>query len=370
MQGSRIAIWFLLCGFFGLQASCGAERAGSDGPRAQSTVPSITVTAAVDIGIVTVGDLVRYTLEVEYDQGILIDALVVPETLGDLEVVESGRNLLRVVRGRAGLVDWIVLRGAKPGSYIIPPVEITGVAADGESHSSESGQVFVEIVSVLPEEAEDIRGLKPLEQEPSRLLWLLAGVAMLLLGFMIWVFKRRGREDEDEVGLLPHEIAFRDLEALRSTDFTDLGQLRRYYYSLSGILRGYIEGRFGLNATDLTSQEIADRLGEIGPLEERQESALLVFNRAVDEVKYAAAVPQETEIEQVYESALGFVEETVPRLSDEAENATEPEQIDGTEASAPQPAAGTEGSRGKLVVGHRGAGAQEPLPDGDERFMP
>ncbi len=348
-----------------LLSGCGSGQAESAGPNLAAAEPSITVTAAVDNGVVTVGDLVRYTLEVEYDEGLLIDALVVPETLGDLEVVDSGRNLLRVVRRRGGLVDWIVLRGTEPGSYIIPEIEITGVAADGTSYEGSSTQVFVEIVSVLADGTEDIRGLKALEAEPSFSIWVLGALALVLLVLAIWFLRRRGSFEDEIVELSPHEVAFRDLEALRCTDFGNLAELREYYYSLSAILRGYIEGRFGLNATDLTSQEIADRLGEIGPLKPKQESTLLAFNSAVDAVKYAAAVPQETEIEQVYETALGFVEETMPGESPSAED----EVVESVGVASDEGGAAGVGTTAPAGSREALASARPQATEGDERFM-
>lgn len=272
----------------------------------------LVVRASVERSEIASGDRVRMTIEVDFDARFQVEELDVGDELGGLEILERGRNTLRTVRGRTGLIDWFLLRPPTAGSYVVPPIDIVAVGPDGDEARQPTNEVFVEVATRLGQDegAEGLRGIKPPVEPPTRWPWLVA--AILLVGSAwIWWWLRKRRRETPNVALAPHELAFAELEALRSTDFNDLAQLRRYYYELSAVLRRYVEGRFGLNATDLTSQEIRARLAELG-LDASQESRLKRFFVATDGVKYAAQVPSEREVETVYETVLQFVEQTVP----------------------------------------------------------
>ncbi|MEE9561822.1 MAG: hypothetical protein V3W50_02000, partial [Thermoanaerobaculia bacterium] len=72
-----------------------------------------------------------------------------------------------------------------------------------------------------------------------------------------------------------------------------------------------VEGRFGLNATDLTSEEIVAELPALEDLGEDHGCVLERFLVHTDRVKFAEHQPSEGEIEGAYENALNFVESTL-----------------------------------------------------------
>jgi len=71
-----------------------------------------------------------------------------------------------------------------------------------------------------------------------------------------------------------------------------------------------VEGRFALNATDLTTEEILDWLGLGEGPREGQAGQLKQFLLETDQVKFAHRDPCQQDIENTYERALGFVEAT------------------------------------------------------------
>ena len=334
--------------------------------------PPLVVRASVDRSEVGSGDQVRMTVEVDFDASFEVAELNVGDEVGGLEVLERGRNTLRTVRGRTGLVDWFVLRPPTPGSYVLPPLDVVAVGPDSEEVRSATNEVFVEVTTRLAEdaEAEGLRGLKPPVEPPARWPWLVGLAVLLLLLTLIWWWRRVRSREPLVPELAPHEVAFEELEALRSTDFTDLSQLRRYYYELSAVLRRYVEGRFDLNATDLTSQEIRARLAELG-LQSPQEEKLKRFFDATDGVKYAAQVPTERAVETVYESVLTFVEETMPSQT-ESEGETGPEEEIAPEV-ANAPTDGTARADDAGLPGQKGIGdptGDAGAADPDARFKP
>jgi hypothetical protein len=181
-----------------------------------------------------------------------------------------------------------------------------------------TSEIFLEVKSVLPKdgEAKDIRDLKPLIV-PKKPLWpWFAGagaVVLIAVGVGGYVWYRRRRRAIVVPPPPPHEVAYAALDALRNTDFADPEAVRQYFYSLSEILRAYIEGRFTLNATDLTTEEILPRLVDLPLLSTDQRGKLKEFLFTTDLVKYAQHEPQKAEIETAYDRALTFVETTAER---------------------------------------------------------
>lgn len=329
-------------------AACAGEQApaGDDAGTA-----GVTALAAVDRSTVTVGDPIRYTVELRHPEQVAPHLLgpVADGAIGGLQVADAGVERARRSRGVVVERHWWLLRADGTGSFVLPPAVVTYDAGGGEQRL-ESNEVFVDVASVLPDDAEDIRDVKPPRRSTSwtRWLWAAAG-ALAVMGALLawwWWRRRRDRTAAAQPALLPHEIALRDLDRLRRTDFTSLAELRRYYFEISEVLRRYVEARFGLNATDLTTEEILAKLSELRGLAGAESVSLREFLLATDRVKYAAAVPTGGEIEQTYELALSFVESTRPREDDVATPSSAAgsppagaDRSQGTAASAPPPEA-------------------------------
>ncbi len=323
-RGSTI---FLLCLVYGM-VSIGCSQ-GDGSSRGDEETPPLEVLAAVDRASATIGDRIRFTLDIEHDANLEIEPIPVISELGGLTVVEMRRDLLRTVRGRSALRDVWILRADRVGSFVIPALEVVGRGEDGARVAELSDELQLEIVSVLPADgsASDIRDLKPLEERQLLPPWAVAvlvtvGLVILWLAWRWWRRRRGGQKP----ALSPKERAFLELEALRTTDFADLVQLRSYYFRLSEILRRYLEGLLAINFTDMTSEEIRSVLPTVEGFVDQHRARLLRFLDSTDSVKYAARIPQEREIEEVYESALRLVEETGQPAEDSPRAGTEDEE--------------------------------------------
>jgi hypothetical protein len=288
---------------------------------------SVEARAAVDRAVATTGDLITYSVTVERDPAFEVEIPEAGAEIAGFRIVDVGRDEPREENGRLVERRWYQLRADLVGSYVLPPVTVTyrrqaeeGEPAEPEDQSIETSAIFVEVESVLPEtgEASDIMDIKPLQPRTSRVPWvrIVAGAVFLLgLGVAATLLWRRGKKQPPPAP--PHEVAFRALDALRGTNFDDPEEVRRFYFAISEVLRGYVEGRFGLNATDLTSDEILGRLDEVSGLEADPERELRRFLVDTDQVKFAAHRPTQEEIGQTYECGLGFVEATRPPATGE-----------------------------------------------------
>lgn len=164
----------------------------------------------------------------------------------------------------------------------------------------------------------DIRDIKPLERVPLPLPWgwialgALALLALALLAYWLW---RRRRAKPEAPPLSAHEVAFAALDRLAATDFADRAALRRAYFELSEVIRAYVEARFGLNATDLTSEEIVRRLPALTELDPVDGERLHRFLADTDRVRFASDAwwPGTLEVRETFERARAFVDSTRPR---------------------------------------------------------
>jgi hypothetical protein len=305
-----------------------ACRAPIDPELEVSAEQPVRVRATVDRDRATIGDRITYTLEVAHAENLTVRLPQLPETLGGMRV-EPGGESPEPARRQGQVVERRSYRLVtdRVGAAVIPPLEVA-YGADGEPAGAVSTpELRIKVASVLAEaeaeaeaEATDIRDVKPLHRHSRpwpALGFALAGVvALAVLAAWLW-WRRRRRAASASPALPPHEAALQALARLRLTDFSDPEALRAYYFALSETLRTYVEGRFGLNATDLTSEEILAGLGALRELAAFDAERLREFLDATDRVKFAKRFPTKRQIEETFETAVCFVESTRPPESGE-----------------------------------------------------
>ena len=294
----------------------------------------VVAQASVDRAVATTGDLITYRIVVDAESDFQIEVPEAGAEIAGFRIVDIGRTEPESRNGRTRRERWYELRADLVGSYVLPPIEVRyrRTVDEGQEpgpwQTVTTSEIFVEVESVLPTEggAEDIRGLKPLRKVRSPVPWLQIAVGLVLILLVaagVWWYLRRRARRRDEVPVIPpHELAFESLNALRETDFDDPLAVRRFYFQISEVIRVYVEGRFGMNATDLTTEEILSNLAHLQELDGEQHEVLEGFLLDSDQVKFAHRDPSQGEIETIYERALGFVEATQPVAEVSAEETT------------------------------------------------
>jgi len=107
----------------------------------------------------------------------------------------------------------------------------------------------------------------------------------------------------------PHVTAIRELEKLQSEKLWQNQRHKMYYTRLTDIVREYIEGRYGVNAMEMTSDEIIQAMKEIHIPARSHEQIQRLLSTA-DYVKFAKYVPDVEDNEMSWSDAYYFVEET------------------------------------------------------------
>ena len=144
--------------------------------------------------------------------------------------------------------------------------------------------------------------------------WLVLVAALLALGALAWLAWRRFRRPPAPAPAAPpvppHVRALNGLEAA----LKDLAEPERFSTRVSGVLRVYLEERFGVNAPDRTTEEfLAELRTGGGPLSLEQQGLLADFLTRCDLVKFAPGHPAtEEELRALHRAAWRLVRETEP----------------------------------------------------------
>jgi hypothetical protein len=167
------------------------------------------------------------------------------------------------------------------------------------------------------DEAAELSPLKKLQ--PSRPWWqrqwalaLTAGLLLVLL-VLVLLWRRRRRRQVVEERIPPHVKALAALQALVADDLIAKGDVEQFYHRISGILREYIEDRFGLRAPEQTTEEFMAALRQGDSAFSKQQRGLLEdFLRHCDMVKFARHRPAAKEIQSTFDACKHFIVETTP----------------------------------------------------------
>ena len=146
--------------------------------------------------------------------------------------------------------------------------------------------------------------------------WILAVLLLALAVFGIWYWRKHRKTKVDADGNIvrgpvipPYDKAVGDLENLRQQKLWQSGKVKEYFSSLTDIAREYIEGQFGVNAVEMTTDDI---LEEVKPLHFSQETynKLKETMEVADLVKFAKYSAANLESENAMNSMTEFVNES------------------------------------------------------------
>lgn len=141
-----------------------------------------------------------------------------------------------------------------------------------------------------------------------------------LIAILVWLIVRRSRRknsnERPELKLPPHVVAIIGLEELKNQKLWQSNKHKLYYTTLTDIVRTYLEGRYRINAMEMTSDEILDALKDTG-LTVKNYEELRSLLKSSDLVKFAKLTPTPEENEGAFVNAYYFVEETKPSLIEE-----------------------------------------------------
>lgn len=278
----------------------------------------ISVSAAVDRSVITVGDPLRYTLTVARDTSLTVRAPGKVDNLGTFEILaydaappeNDGRRIVERFAYTVTVFD--------TGRFVIPPFPVayqSDDSADVQFITADPLEIVVE--SVITEAEPELKDIRPPFDLPGGWLWrailiALAVIWVLTVALVIWLI-RRNRAGEPvfrkEVIRPAHEIALEELEALLAENLIAAGAFKPFYTRLSDILRRYVEQRYYVPAMEETSSELVDSLRHAN-LADRHLTLVTGVLHNSDLVKFAKYVPSDGETDTTVGMLRDLLSET------------------------------------------------------------
>lgn len=292
-------------------------------PSLKSIAGNTIVSVKLDSARVMMGKTVKFHINIIQDQGTV--GLLInnnDSTLGGIDIVAKEKiQKKNVENNREEIVQTLTLQPFEPGEFELPPI-LYVVGSD----TLKSNQEVIMVDSIKVDPNGNIKDYKPVAKAPLKILdyipnfiadywwaWL-AGIALIALGifsYLKWFRKGINPLKPVKKRLPPYEEAMLALSNLKSRNLWQNGQEKEYFTQLTDILRVYIERRFGINAVEMTSSEIMERIKENKDAHLVKEQLNEVLEIA-DFVKFANMRTIANDNEVAFQRALNFVEQTKP----------------------------------------------------------
>lgn len=299
---------------------------------AQSIPPKVK--AYIEPDSILIGDRFTLTIDVEKDQvqNLFFPAFAMGETKGEkpqfgiIECIEDHPTDTLEHKGRKVLLrKRYTLTAFDEGVYNLGRPSV--LYADKNIVDTLYGSVdslHIVVSTFKIDSTSMLNDIKPVKKMPFRFGEIsgylsIALVVIALIAFAIYLLARhlakRGKSIADlfkpEPPLPPHIVAIAALEQLQSQKLWQNNKHKEYYSALTDILRTYIDGRFGVGAMEMTTDEIIDAIKDLG-LSQKLSMDVLNLLRDADLVKFAKAMPEAAENESAFSKVYYFVEETKP----------------------------------------------------------
>lgn len=307
-------------------------------------VASVSVKAKLDSVQLLMGNITMLNVEVVADKNIkgefpLLKQRnefgIIPIMNDSIEIRGiSNADTLDLGSGRIQMNFKMPIQSFDSGVYHLPPIQYV-VGKD----TFNSNRVVLKVIPVSVGENDDIEGYMPVAEplDPSIFdklpdvivdYWWAILLIVIIIAIIIYILVRLKKKQPiiaKKVRIVPpYEKAMQSMQILKEQKLWEQGLEREYFTRLTEILRIYLEGRFNVNAMEMTSREIIQTLADNKELIGKREYVRQILDVA-DYVKFAKLRPLPSDNIQAFDNAMKFIEETKP--VDNQENKDDKEDI-------------------------------------------
>ena len=305
-------------------------------PIAVSAAGNVTLNASIDSTAVVQGSKAKLRLEVlkNTTEGTIVDAPEIGADYFGIEISDLKIDTVDHGNGRLELAYDYTIQAFDPGTVTLPPFRY---AIGNDTAVSEV--VTLKVIEVDLDTLTDINPMASVVSVPTKWydiipdwwLWIFIGVAAVgIIACCILLFRRKKGLLARPVKVTPpYDLAVMRLNDLQAKKLPQSGRDKEYYTELTEILRQYLDGRFGINAMEMTSTQIIDTLRhnkETKPGSDLMKQILEI----ADFVKFAKVRPLPDDNIKAFNSAVKFVEDSKPLPPAEDENNGEGTQKEGS----------------------------------------
>jgi len=239
------------------------------------------------------------------------------------------------------MLQTITITSFDSGYYYVPPIKFQYQPIDDTAFiEATTIPLYLKVHTMEVDTTQAIKAIKPPLRAPLTfreiLPWLLIAVAALAVILLtIYVIRRRKKNKplfriRPKIILPPHIVAMNGLESLKGKKLWQAGKVKDYYTELTEIARVYLEERFGVQAVEMTTEEILEGM-------KNTDTNIELINKLgqtlvlADLVKFAKEKPMPLDNDTCMNNTINFVKET--RSEREIEEILEKVKIENGELS-------------------------------------
>ncbi|OWY25617.1 hypothetical protein C7N43_20435 [Sphingobacteriales bacterium UPWRP_1] len=302
--------------------------------RAQAQPPAVNISP--NTTLMQIGDALVLTIDATCLPDIHFDWPQIPDTLGGFEVTGVLKpDTVKTPEGALHITQKINLTAFDAGQLALPPLNFNyRNTQTGSTGSIRTSPVVVTVREPEVDTLSEMKDIAPPVDLPLT-LWerlrpfAIALAVLLLLALLWWWWKKRSiRQTTTETRpqappLPPYEVALNRLKLLEQAKYWQQEQEKLYYSELTDILRQYIEGRYQIQAPEMTTDETMAAFRNIaieGPVLEKLRKLL----ELADLVKFAKAKPLVEQHLQAFTDAGYFIRATKPAEEAPTQNTENP----------------------------------------------
>ena len=276
-----------------------------------------SVSAAMSTNQIRIGDPVEVTLTALHRDGTTV-GFPNPARGKDVVVRDAQTETERFTNGVSRTVQKIRLTSLTVTNHVVGENAQILLSTPQGVATSAYPFLALEVVSSLKPGEQEIRptkgGLAHWPAPPARWLWVALGLLAVLAAAFLALRKvlttpRTILHMAPPVP--PHEIALNALADLRAKGWIEALKIEPFYVALSGIVRRYLEGRFGLRAPERTTEEFIRDALTSKKLSDAHRDLVAGFLEQSDLVKFARHAPGPADMRNALESAERLVRETM-----------------------------------------------------------
>ncbi len=301
----------------------------------------VAVTAKISPDDSQVGDLIKLELTAAYPAGYTVNLPLSLRfdplhlvSIDEAEAESTGQGFRKVFT--------ITLQHFAVGDAKVPAFPLTHVGPDGAVQTVQVPPTPFTVSSLLANEPDPKRQGEdpPVSLEyPNRRAEIIiySALAALLVGLVGGLLFARWRRRPRAIVLPPpipaHVVANQQLDELQKAELVARGEYQDYYLQLTEIAKGYLEGRFGIDALDRTTDELRRVLERAAPqIAPLKPADLVRFLQDCDLVKFARFAPPGDEAMAALEEVRNMVAASTPQTAAKAGTSQQAVPKDSTPA--------------------------------------
>lgn len=288
------------------------------------------VKTSVNKNNILIGEQFQYKVETSMpDNSFRLSWFSLPDSFGNFLVVSKNKIDSTFTNGTIMFSQELILTSFDSGRRVIPPLTFTAEPLNADSTYSLFTDTIPINVSFSPLDSaktfHDIKNIIEVKKELPLWVWLLIGIGLLviifLIIFLVRVFRKKEKiPDVFSAKLTPYDEAIKALNDLEKEQLLQKNEVKDYHTRLTEIFKRYFTRKTNIYKLHLTSDEI---LMELNGYDLKKDilSAFANCLRMSNAVKFAKYIPPRTESEESLSQTKEMIKQINNHLNTKTENA-------------------------------------------------